>query len=57
MYILHIRREIKTHIRLIERLFRFVEAINIVKGISSFEAARNPVYRYTKGVGKDYDTN
>ena len=32
----HIRREVKTHIRLTEGLDRFVEANNIVKGISSF---------------------
>ena len=52
-----IRREIKAHIRVTERLVRFVEANNIVKGISSFEAARNCVHRYTRGVGGDYDTN
>ena len=53
----HISEERSKHIRLTERLLRFVEANNIIKCISSFEAARNPVYRYTTGVGEDYDTN
>ena len=47
-----IRREIKAHIRVTERLVRFVEANNIVKGISSFEAARNLVNRYTNKGGR-----